>query len=113
MDTLLTYGASGECVDRLTALARAAGVDVHQTDQLDQATLDTIVTSLALGEQLEGVAETGQAYKGRVINDAVWSELRTRAAARTGLQVATTAAEAPAPAEGQATTPFPSGGPSA
>lgn len=92
MDTILTYGAVGECVSKLTALARAAGVDVAQTDKLDAQTLDTIVTNLGLGEQVEGITTPDQPYKGRLVDSTVWQELRERAAAYTGLTISVPAA---------------------
>lgn len=120
MDTILTYGAQGECVSKLTALARAAGIDIGQTDQLDTDTLDKIVTGIGLGELLDGTTpSSSQPYKGRLVTQAVWDELRARAATQTDLEVPAppgtdaSPAAAPTAATGapDSTSPFSGGAP--
>lgn len=99
MDTILTYGASGPCVSQLCALARAAGLDVPQLTETDPVTdqvLDTVLAQLGLAADTgPRIVTPGAVYKGKVIDQTVWDELRAKAAANTGLQVPGPSQEAP------------------
>lgn len=90
MDTILAYGATGECVVKLTALARAAGIDVAQfTDHqvLDDQAINAILTSLGVGDAGERTLPANAVYKGLLVDQDVWDALRAAAAANTGLAV--------------------------
>ena len=80
-DTILAAGASGESVERLRALAAAAGVGVRQPP-----------TPLALaeiemygGEDTTAVLANGAVLTGTLVTTLTWSKLRARAEERTGL----------------------------
>lgn len=110
MDTILAYGATGDCVVKLTALARAAGIEIPQkTDGqvLDGQEIETILSSLGLADASERAAVAGAVYKGLVVDQKVWDALRAAAAANTGLAVPVTldASQVPAGSTGDGSTP--------
>lgn len=95
MDTLLSHGAEGADVAKLTALARAAGIEVPQytdTEALAPEVVDAILSNLTLADRDTRYAEAGTPYKGRVIDEPAWEALRDKAAQLTGLTLPAAAA---------------------
>ena len=94
MDTILAHGAEGSCVPQLTALARAAGIDVPQLaaqgEKLGHDVIDTILSNLGLAEQ--DVRHIAGDVQGAVVDQQIWDALKQKAAATTGLHVPTQAA---------------------
>lgn len=88
METILAAGATGECVVKLTALARAAGINITQYDTdkpLAAADLETIAGAVSYPVDMVLDLPNGQTIKGRLITQPIWDELIVRAAANTGL----------------------------
>jgi len=107
MDTILAHGAEGAPVAALTALARAAGIDVPQLAaegaKLGHDVIDTILSNLGLAEQ--DVRHIAGDVKGAIVDQHIWDTLREKAAATTGLHIPVPAAVESAAGSGEQPAP--------